>query len=175
MSQTFSANRIAELLERDRATIVRALRHTPSDATEKGQPRWKMTTALAAVDRLPGSHNAKSHRRNSNTNMVSDEEFTKRMFAISESFTRGSDALVAMEKMPAKLRKAESARVFELMERLRSAFEKAEPEGLSEEPQNVLGAMFRGLLHACNVVLTEPDGKTPLKAFYGDKAPRKSV
>jgi hypothetical protein len=61
--KTFSANAIADLLERDRATVVRALRNVPHDAVERKQPRWKMTTALAALDRLPGSHNAKSHHR----------------------------------------------------------------------------------------------------------------
>ena len=60
--QTFSVNALAEMLERDRATVVRALRKVPSDATEKGQPRWTMKHALAALDALPGSHNAKSHR-----------------------------------------------------------------------------------------------------------------
>lgn len=60
--QTFSANALAEMLERDRATIVRALRKVPPDATERKQPRWKLATALAALDRLPGSHNAKKHR-----------------------------------------------------------------------------------------------------------------
>lgn len=51
--KTFSVNALTELLERDRATIVRALRKVPPDATERKQPRWKMTTAIAAVDALP--------------------------------------------------------------------------------------------------------------------------
>jgi hypothetical protein len=51
--KTFSLNAIAELLERDRATVIRALRDTPADATERCQPRWKMATAVAAL----GQHN----------------------------------------------------------------------------------------------------------------------
>lgn len=53
--KTFGVNALAELLERDRATVVRALRDVPSDAVERGQPRWKMVTAVAALDehRLP--------------------------------------------------------------------------------------------------------------------------
>jgi hypothetical protein len=47
----FSLNAIAELLERDRATIVRALRDVPADALEKRQPRWRMATAVAALER----------------------------------------------------------------------------------------------------------------------------
>ena len=49
--KTFSINAIAELLERDRATVVRALRDVPADATEKRQPRWRMAKAVAALER----------------------------------------------------------------------------------------------------------------------------
>ena len=41
----FSAYAAAELLERDRQTLTRALRSTPADGQERGQPRWKMATA----------------------------------------------------------------------------------------------------------------------------------
>jgi hypothetical protein len=70
--KTFSTNALAELLERDRATITRALRHVPKDATEKGQQRWKMTTAIAAVDALPGSHNSPPRRRSNNNSSEDD-------------------------------------------------------------------------------------------------------
>jgi hypothetical protein len=46
----FSAYAAAELLERDRQTIVRALRSTPSDGRERGQPRWKMSTIVSALE-----------------------------------------------------------------------------------------------------------------------------
>jgi hypothetical protein len=48
--KTFGVNAIAELLERDRATVVRALRDVPADAVERGHPGWKMVTAVAALD-----------------------------------------------------------------------------------------------------------------------------
>jgi hypothetical protein len=54
--KTFSVNAIAELLERDRATVIRALRETPPDAVEKRQPRWKMATAVAALERHSRVH-----------------------------------------------------------------------------------------------------------------------
>jgi hypothetical protein len=47
--KTFGVNALAELLERDRATVIRALRDVPADAVERGQPRWKMVTAVAAL------------------------------------------------------------------------------------------------------------------------------
>jgi len=68
--KVFSENALAEMLERDRATIKRAMRKVPPDATERKQPRWKLTTALEALDRLPGSHNAKNHRRNNDVGIV---------------------------------------------------------------------------------------------------------
>ena len=49
MNNLFSINRAADLLERDRATLVRALRHVPPDGYERGQPRWRMPTIIDAL------------------------------------------------------------------------------------------------------------------------------
>jgi hypothetical protein len=49
MENLFSINRAADLLERDRATLVRALRHVPPDAYQNGQPRWKLPTIISAL------------------------------------------------------------------------------------------------------------------------------
>jgi len=50
MNNLFSINRTAGLLERDRATLVRALRHVPADGYAKhGQPRWRMETIRNAL------------------------------------------------------------------------------------------------------------------------------
>jgi hypothetical protein len=49
MNNLFSINRAADLLERDRATLVRALRHVPPDGYERGQPRWLMPTIIDAL------------------------------------------------------------------------------------------------------------------------------
>jgi hypothetical protein len=48
--QTFSANGLAERLERDRATLIKALRNTPADRVVKGKPQWKIATASRAVE-----------------------------------------------------------------------------------------------------------------------------
>jgi len=47
----FSAFAAAELLERDRQTLTRALRSTSPDGQERGQPRWKMSTIVDALTR----------------------------------------------------------------------------------------------------------------------------
>jgi len=53
MKDLFSINRAADLLERDRATLVRALRHVPPDGYEHGRPRWSMPSITAALDMSP--------------------------------------------------------------------------------------------------------------------------
>jgi hypothetical protein len=53
MNSLFSINRAADLLERDRATVTRALRHVPPDGYENGQPRWRMPTIVNAVATKP--------------------------------------------------------------------------------------------------------------------------
>jgi hypothetical protein len=49
--KTFSVNALAELFELDRQTVVRSLRGTPADGKERGQPRWRMKTAVGAIER----------------------------------------------------------------------------------------------------------------------------
>ena len=50
MNNLFSINRAADLLEKDRATLVRALRHVlPEGYTKHGQPRWSMQTIRNAL------------------------------------------------------------------------------------------------------------------------------
>lgn len=45
----FSVNRAAELLERDRRTVGRALRDVPPDARENKSPRWRLRTVIDAL------------------------------------------------------------------------------------------------------------------------------
>jgi hypothetical protein len=49
MQNLFSINRAAGLLEKDRQTLVRALRHVSPDGHERGQPRWKLPTIISAL------------------------------------------------------------------------------------------------------------------------------
>jgi hypothetical protein len=45
----FSINKAADLLERDRATLVRALRHVEPDGRERGQARYTLRTITDAL------------------------------------------------------------------------------------------------------------------------------
>src|ERR1700730_16460435 len=89
----FSVNAAAEVLERDRRTITKALRRVRPDKKERGQDRWRLATILNALDRLPGSTSAPTQR-------LSDEDFTTQIFNITEAWTRASDAIVALQEMP---------------------------------------------------------------------------
>src|ERR1700730_16509170 len=61
----FSINAASEVLERDRRTITKALRHIPADKKERGgQKRWRLRTILDALDKLPGSNNSALRRKN---------------------------------------------------------------------------------------------------------------
>jgi hypothetical protein len=57
--ETFSVNRLAETLECDRSTMVRALKNVPGDAEKTpGRPTYKIATAARALE---------AHRRNVGT------------------------------------------------------------------------------------------------------------
>jgi hypothetical protein len=47
----FSEFSASTLVERDRQTIARALRNTPPDGKERGQPLWKMSPIVTAMER----------------------------------------------------------------------------------------------------------------------------
>jgi hypothetical protein len=170
MVPTFSINAASELLERDRRTVTKAMRHVKPDKLEHGAPRWKLPTILSALDQLPGSSGA-PRRHNAGRATTSDAEFMNETFNILETFVRASDAIVALEEMPFAERKAESKHVFAKMEAYRLACEVAHPDGLPEELSGVCAEMFRAVLFACHIVLVEDDGITPLKAYYGDHKP----
>ena len=48
----FSINAAAELLERDRRTIQKSLRHTPPDGKEGRAGRWRLKTIIDALERM---------------------------------------------------------------------------------------------------------------------------
>jgi hypothetical protein len=50
----FSINAAAEVLERDRRTLVKSLRHTPADGKEGGADRWRLKTIIDALTAMQG-------------------------------------------------------------------------------------------------------------------------
>jgi hypothetical protein len=53
--RTFTVNGAAELLERDRRTVKKALRNVNPDCFARGSPRWRLTTIVDALGRT-GEH-----------------------------------------------------------------------------------------------------------------------
>jgi len=53
MEDLFSINKAAHILERDRATLVGALRYRQPDGFQDGQPRWTMALITAALALTP--------------------------------------------------------------------------------------------------------------------------
>ena len=76
MKNLFSINKAADLLERDRQTLVRALRHIPAEGHERGQARWRMKTiteALAAQEARNGGLSQAGDRLRSRLGEIADE------------------------------------------------------------------------------------------------------
>jgi hypothetical protein len=48
--KTFSINGAAELLERDRRTVTKAMRYVKPDSFVHGSPRWRLPTILNAME-----------------------------------------------------------------------------------------------------------------------------
>jgi hypothetical protein len=95
----FSINRAADLLERDRATLVRALRHVPPQGyTKHGQPRWCMQTIRNALAVKPQARReAGKYRDRYNIGRSKALDGMRVMF-------EKQVALISAEKSPAKRR-----------------------------------------------------------------------
>jgi hypothetical protein len=93
MQNHFSINGASEILERQRRTIKKALRHTPADSFERGQPRWRLPTIIAA---LQGSGNPliPPHQ------VSGDGADGKLEEACRAGFAKFDAAVAALEKLP---------------------------------------------------------------------------
>jgi hypothetical protein len=81
---TFSVNGAADLLERDRRTIRRALAMVPPDAKESGNPRWRLRTILDALDaheRRTGHERSWAHDGDRDAVIVEIERITAKLEA----------------------------------------------------------------------------------------------
>jgi hypothetical protein len=66
----FSVNRLASMLDCDRQTLVRALKDTPADAGSERKPLFRVSTAVAALERHRGKPDGR--RRPGNGVAVAD-------------------------------------------------------------------------------------------------------
>ncbi len=93
MSQ-FSVNAASEALERDRRTILKALRHVAPDSFEGGgkkHPRWKLPTIIAALATLEAPKATKA------TSQSDGDAYDAQWRAANEAFDREFEKL---KKLP---------------------------------------------------------------------------
>lgn len=89
-----SAFGAADMLELDRQTVRRALRHVAPDGYDKEQPRWRMKTIMDAIDRHLGR----------NTGARSPSEAA--LDALFEQFDNGCKGLGRLPDLEARRREA---------------------------------------------------------------------
>jgi hypothetical protein len=153
MSNLFSINKAAELLERDRATLVRALRHVTPDSLERGQARYRMKTITDALVAHEARNNGSSHMRHdslrSRLGEIADElEQTHKELNTKRELIKVQPTLDA--KQP---HSRAAMKVFERLDRL---YKEADEIMLKIDPMTLLpyvsgpivGSEFRELLAA---------------------------
>jgi phage terminase Nu1 subunit (DNA packaging protein) len=102
--ELYSAYAASRALEKDRQTIIRALRDVPPDSEEKkGQPRWKLATIVKALESGPrgtGS-NAKSQEAGLTEARAELAREQTEAIALKNAATRGDLIPVAIVKRSA--------------------------------------------------------------------------
>jgi len=153
MKNLFSINRAADLLERDRATLVRALRHVKPDGRERGQARYRLKTINDALASHEARNNSATHaghdRLRSRLGEIADElERTNRELDAKRALIKAQPTLDAKQPYSRAAMK-----VFERLDRL---YKESDEIMLKLEPTTLLpfvsgpivGTEFREILAA---------------------------
>jgi hypothetical protein len=153
MKNLFSINKAADLLERDRATLVRALRHVKPDGHQRGQSRYTMRTITDALS----AHEA----RNSGSSSDQHDPLRSRLGVIADELERTHKALDAKRELIKTLRTLDekqphSRAAMKLVERLMALYDEADEIMLKLDPKTLLpfvsgpivGTEFREVLAA---------------------------
>lgn len=139
MTNLFSVNKAADLLERDRQTLVRALRHVAPDGSERGQPRYRLKTiteALAAHERRMHGGGPERAPLRSRLGEIADElEELHRLLDAKRAVIRS--LLTLDEKQP------HSRAAMRLLERLRDLHDEADAIMRKLDPQFPVAARQR--------------------------------
>jgi hypothetical protein len=152
MKNLFSINKAADLLERDRATLVRALRNVKPDGNERGQARYTLRTITDALAAQAARNNGSAysgHGLRSRLGEIADElELTNKELDAKRELIKAQPTLEA--KQPYSLAATE---VFERLDRLyKEADEivrKLDPTDLqSYVSAQIIGSEFREILAA---------------------------
>lgn len=151
MKILFSVNKAADLLERDRATLVRALRHVTPDGHERGQPRYRMRTITEAL----GAHEAR------NSGHAGHDRLRSRLGEIADELEQTHKELDAKREVikaepTLDAKQPHSRSAMKVFERLRDLHDEADAIMHKIDPRSLLpfvsrsivGTEFRELLAA---------------------------
>lgn len=133
----FSINAAADLLERDRQTLVRALRHVQPDGTERGQPRYSMRTITDALDRS-GSHGGQDRLRSRLGEIADELEATHKELDAKRAIIKRQPTLG--EKQP------HSRAAMQVFEHLAALYAEADAINLKLDPTDLSRHVSRALV-----------------------------
>jgi hypothetical protein len=138
MKILFSINRAADLLEKDRATLVRALRHVQPDGVERGAPRYTMRTITDALASNSNSYGGRGRLRSRLGEIADELEQTHRELDAKRAIIAKQPTLD--EKQP------HSQAAMKVFERLAALYAEADEIMLKLDPTDLSRHVSRALV-----------------------------
>jgi hypothetical protein len=176
--QTFSINAASLMLEKDRRTVTRAMQGVAADEKANGQPRWKMSNIVAALER--------HSRANGNGNNAGSSGGSDRLAAIATELERLSgEADAAIEVVRSKgtlaAKQPHSRAAMKLIDRIASLYQESNDLLREKDPTSIaeyvtgpiIGSTFRELLAAIYGRDVEIDGVRMFPEYRPDQRPAK--
>jgi hypothetical protein len=149
----FSAFGAADLLEKDRQTVRRALRHLHPDGYERSQPRWKLPTIIAALD-AQAERNSRSYNSGRDPLRSRLAEIADELEELHRQLDAKRELIKAQPTLDAK--QPHSRAAMKVFERLRDLYDEANEIIIKIDPATLLpfvsnpiiGTEFREILAA---------------------------
>lgn len=147
MQNHISVNRAAEMLERTRRTVKRALRDVPPDGFERGQPRWRLANIVKALERRTNK-TSYAYQGDGEDDVLEQEH--------ASAFAKFEKAFDAMKKLPTlERRRARSVELGNLVDdciakmKARDEFTNLHPDHIALRGQEVYRIMMWGFCSPC--------------------------
>jgi hypothetical protein len=173
--QMFSINAASLMLEKDRRTVTRAMQGVAADEKVNGQPRWKMSNIVAALERH-------SRANGGGSNGGSNGGGNGRLAVIADELERLSgevDAAIEIVRSKRTLaaKQPHSRAAMRLIDRIASLYQEANALALERDPTSLLhyvsgpiiGTTFRELLAAIYGRDVEIDGERMFPGYVEAK------
>jgi len=145
-----SLNSLSIEMSLDRRTLAKILRSTPPDGTVKGQPRWRLTTLLEAME------NQQPKRRSGNSSSGNPEllRITEKIEAVTNSLDAEIDRLNKIKSLNKRREAAQTVgplvgELDELMMAANALLPADERAVLGTARDVIVGRTISNLLSAC--------------------------